>query len=247
MREADHREFRYPIHMLCVFVAATVLPGCGGASSAPAEREEASSTVGAAAMASEQKGKVIGGVIRRDAGTQRDIEASSEVFLDGLEASRLSLVVTKSRYRLDVMRGEKSLKTFPVALGDAPVGPKRRQGDERTPEGEYVLVPHHPSPSFGVCFYVCYPNEADADRALDEAAIGRSAHRRILERLAQGGRPPHDTVLGGLILLHGTKRGFPGQTSANWTDGCIAMNNDDLAELLALYRPADRPTLTIRP
>ena len=77
--------------------------------------------------------------------------------------------------------------------------------------------------------------------------IGETVQRRIRESLARGQYPPHDTVLGGLILLHGTKQGVPGQTSTNWTNGCIAMDNDDLAELLALYTADDRPALVIRP
>jgi L,D-peptidoglycan transpeptidase YkuD (ErfK/YbiS/YcfS/YnhG family) len=34
----------------------------------------------------------------------------------------------------------KILKTYKIALGGEPVGPKTRQGDHKTPEGVYVLV-----------------------------------------------------------------------------------------------------------
>jgi murein L,D-transpeptidase YafK len=136
----------------------------------------------------------------------------------------------------------------PVAFGDAPEGRKQAEGDARTPEGRYALIPHHPSPSFGSCFYIGYPNRDDADRGLAAGSIDRDQHTRIAECLAGGFRPPHDTALGGLILLHGTKdRSRIPLTKINWTNGCIAMENDHLVELLSAFKPEDRPFLDISP
>ena len=188
-----------------------------------------------------------GGVVLRDGDTRRDIEATAGVTLKASDVSSLALVVTKSRYRLDVLYDGKRVKTYPVAFGDTPAGPKRAQGDERTPEGEYELIPHHPSPSWGSCFYVCYPNEQDADQGLADGTISPQQRDRIVESLRDERKPPFGTALGGLILLHGTKEGYPCQTCLNWTDGCIAMENDDLHELLEIFEPSDRPILQILP
>jgi murein L,D-transpeptidase YafK len=156
--------------------------------------------------------------------------------------------VTKSRYRLDVLLHGERVKTYPIALGRVPAGAKRKQGDFRTPEGEYVLFPHHPSPSFGSCFYIGYPNEDDARRGAEQGLIDGTQRDGIINELRRGNKPPHGTALGGLILLHGTReRWIPALTKTNWTDGCIAMDNDDLLELLAAFDPDDRPTLLIRP
>ncbi len=66
--------------------------------------------------------------------------------------------------------------------------------------------------------------------------------------MQRGDKPPHQTPLGGLILIHGTKkRWIPGLTRTNWTDGCIAMENDDLQELLAAFDSHDRPIVRILP
>lgn len=54
-------------------------------------------------------------------------------------------------------------------------------------------------------------------------------------------------MLGGLILLHGRYPEMPGQTARNWTDGCMAMNNEHLEALLALFTGDDRPVLRIDP
>ena len=188
-----------------------------------------------------------GGAVLRDGDTRRDIEATAGVTLQASDVSSLALVVTKSRYRLDVLEDGKRIKTYPVVFGDTPAGPKRVQGDERTPEGVYVLIPHHPSPSWGSCFYVCYPNEQDADQGLTDGTISPQQRDRLVESLRERRIPPFGTALGGQILLHGTREGYRCQTCQNWTDGCIAMENDDLHELLEIFEPSDRPILRILP
>ena len=192
------------------------------------------------------RGHVVAGLIARDEETRRAIAATEGARLP--RRARLDLLVTKSRYRLDVRRGETLVKVYPVAFGGDPVGRKTRAGDGATPEGRYVLMPHHASPGFGPCFYITYPNEEDARRERAEGRLDTAALQRISSALRHGRRPPSDTPLGGLILLHGTRlRSLPALTATNWTDGCIAMENADVDELLAAFSPNDRPVLTIVP
>lgn len=140
------------------------------------------------------------------------------------------------------------MKIYPVSLGINPEGAKEVQGDCRTPEGIYSMVPHHPSPSFGSCFYINYPNKKDAERGLHMNLINSIEYQLILEKLKNNERPPYNTELGGLILLHGTRvRNIKSVTDGNWTIGCIAMENEDLMELLKVYHTSDRPLLTINP
>jgi L,D-transpeptidase catalytic domain len=58
------------------------------------------------------------------------------------------VLVEKAARRLTLLRGATPLKTYRVALGRAPVGLKEQEGDQRTPEGNYLIklprVEFHP-------------------------------------------------------------------------------------------------------
>src|SRR5208283_1684203 len=49
------------------------------------------------------------------------------------------ILIAKSARTLTLMRDGKVLKTYLVALGTEPVGPKVQEGDNKTPEGKYVI------------------------------------------------------------------------------------------------------------
>src|SRR6185503_9429606 len=49
------------------------------------------------------------------------------------------IVIVKSARTMTLLSGSKVLKTYKVALGSVPVGPKRIEGDHKTPEGSYVI------------------------------------------------------------------------------------------------------------
>ena len=94
-------------------------------------------------------------------------------------------------------------------LGDAPMGHKRFQGDERTPEGRYTIDYGNPASSYYLSLHISYPNAQDRAYA---AAQGRSP--------------------GGLIFIHGQPNGLPaGRVPGDWTDGCIALSNEEIEAL----------------
>lgn len=96
-----------------------------------------------------------------------------------------------------------------IQLGDAPAGPKRFQGDERTPEGRYVIDYGNPESAYYLSLHISYPNAADA------------AYAR-----AQGRSP------GGQIFIHGQPNDWPvGRVPGDWTDGCIAVSDEEMAAL----------------
>lgn len=122
----------------------------------------------------------------------------------------------------DYLRVEKATRTLtlfahgqPVGMieglqfGDAPVGPKRFRGDERTPEGRYTIDYGNPDSAYHLSLHISYPSAADAARA---AGQGREA--------------------GGQIFIHGQPNGHAGRVPGDWTDGCIAVSN---AEIEALW------------
>jgi len=108
----------------------------------------------------------------------------------------------------------KILRTFSISLGDEPKGPKVCEGDERTPEGEYDLKWVNEQSSYHRSIYIDYPREKD--RA---------------EAKKAGCRP------GGNIFLHGLPKGASWAGKAHqlrdWTDGCIAVTNPEIDEIIA--------------
>lgn len=96
-----------------------------------------------------------------------------------------------------------------IQLGDEPTGPKRFEGDERTPEGRYTVDYGNPNSAYHRSLHISYPSARDTAYA---RARGRSP--------------------GGLIFIHGQPNALPvGRIPGDWTDGCIAVSNDEI-ELL---------------
>lgn len=120
--------------------------------------------------------------------------------------------VIKSQRKLLLLKSGKVVAEYRIALGAHPKGHKERHGDERTPEGAYVLDYKNPNSSFFKSIHVSYPNPADVAKA-----------RKL-------GVDP-----GGNIMIHGQKNGlgFFSFLSQNfdWTDGCIALSNEDMQEV----------------
>ena len=120
---------------------------------------------------------------------------------------------------------------WPVALGitDAgvyPPGPKVRQGDRRTPEGLYATS-DKPWSSFKNAIAVHYPNAADAAAGLRSGLITQAQHDAIVAAVKAGKKPSQETRLGGEILVHG------GGSAADWTWGCVALDDAALVTLRA--------------
>lgn len=121
--------------------------------------------------------------------------------------------VHKSQRTLTVYSDGQPLRTIRrIQLGDAPVGHKQFEGDERTPEGRYFIGSRNPNSAYHLSLYITYPNAED--RAFAEAH----------------GRSP-----GGLIFIHGQPNDLrSGRIRGDWTDGCIAVSNDEIEALWAM-------------
>jgi len=127
------------------------------------------------------------------------------------------VVVDKSSSRLHLVANGKTLATFNVAIGREPQGHKTRQGDQRTPEGEYVLDAKNARSGYYKSIHISYPNARDREFA------------------KRAGLNP-----GGDIMIHGQRNGwgwFAWITQRfDWTDGCIALTNADMD---AVWRAID--------
>ncbi len=150
------------------------------------------------------------------------------------------LVVAKSERRLWLFEAGALEGCWTIGLGFDPVGDKLQEGDGRTPEGWY-RTSDKPWSIFEGAIAIHYPNRDDADRALKRGAIGRKTRARIVEALRRGKTPPQQTAMGGEVLIHG------GGSTSDWTLGCVALTDDDLAQLRAKLPAAKRTDLLILP
>lgn len=141
----------------------------------------------------------------------------------------VALAVHKAERELVATCARGAVVRLRVALGREPEGPKRREGDRRTPEGLYHVVDTGRPSRFHRFVPLDYPSPGDADVALAEGRISPRDHRRILRAHEAGRMPPADTPLGGAIGLHGEGERWRGDSAdLDWTEGCIAMPDADV-------------------
>lgn len=144
-----------------------------------------------------------------------------------IQRSQVRVLVEKSKRRLYVLRDGKPFLEYPVMLGGEPKGPKQQRGDLRTPEGLYTLDWRNPKSRFYKSIHISYPGPQDRLRAEE-----------------QGVDP------GGMIMLHGehddpAMRRILRRRARDWTEGCIALNNDAMDEIW--HAVPDGTPIEIRP
>jgi murein L,D-transpeptidase YafK len=136
------------------------------------------------------------------------------------------IVVVKSSHTMMLMANGRILKTYKIALGRGPSGPKEREGDNKTPEGDYVIDQKNAKSRFHLALHISYPNASDREHA------------------QKAGVDP-----GGAIMIHGLPNSLgwlgPFQHDVDWTEGCIAVSNPQIEEISRLV-PVGTP-IEIRP
>lgn len=128
------------------------------------------------------------------------------------------VLVIKSERRLYLINNGKTFATYKVTFGGDPNGHKQIQGDQKTPEGKYLLDYKNANSRYYKSIHISYPNKKDRENA---------------KRL--GASP------GGEIMIHGQLNGWewaaPLVQLFSWTDGCIALTNKDMDQLWLAIDP----------
>jgi murein L,D-transpeptidase YafK len=140
-----------------------------------------------------------------------------------LESPRI--LVKKAERRLFLYSGGKLVRTYRIGLGLSPVGDKVRQGDRRTPEGDFYIFTKNDKSAFYLSLGISYPNAAHANRGLRDSLINKGQYDTIIQALNAGKTPPQNTKLGGDIYIHGNG------ARSDWTWGCVALEDEDIREL----------------
>jgi murein L,D-transpeptidase YafK len=142
-----------------------------------------------------------------------------------LPLSQPKIVVKKSQRQLLLFSGGKLVRTYRIGLGLSPIGDKVREGDRRTPEGDFYIFTKNDKSAFYLSLGISYPNAAAAERGLRDHLINKTQYDAIMHALRAKKGPPQNTLLGGDIYIHGNGAG------SDWTWGCVALENEDIREL----------------
>jgi murein L,D-transpeptidase YafK len=136
------------------------------------------------------------------------------------------IIVHKKTRTMELMHAGQVLKTYKIALGGNPVGPKQRQGDHKTPEGVYTIDWRNAHSQFHRALHISYPRVADRHRARQLGVLP-----------------------GGDVFIHGLPNGYgwigAAHRAHDWTDGCIAVTDQEIEEIWRLVD--DGTAVEIRP
>ncbi|MFN6951549.1 MAG: murein L,D-transpeptidase family protein [Albidovulum sp.] len=138
------------------------------------------------------------------------VARSKFLVYDGPEITQI--VVHKAKRRMYLVSGTRVVKRYRIALGGNPVGPKRFEGDGKTPEGLYYIDRQNPNSAYHLSLGISYPNAEDIARAK-----------------AEGKDPGKD------IFIHGRAKKHRGR-GRDWTAGCIAVKDREMEAIYAMVR-----------
>lgn len=160
------------------------------------------------------------------------INEIERTFIEGEDENPYYIIVDKSDYELKVFDDEGWYATYPIVFGSKDLSDKMREGDKRTPNGEFkvVLKKHHPK--WGPELLLDYPNDI--------------SYQRFKERKAKG-LIPKSARIGDGIAIHATRpqEEWTIDNFYNWTDGCVSVKYTEMKDLFS-YIPVGTP-VTIQP
>lgn len=139
------------------------------------------------------------------------ILTASSVFAADVPMADKVLIEKKAR-RLTLLSKGQPIKAYSVALGRNPVGPKEKEGDNKTPEGIYTIDARNPKSRYRLSLHISYPGPQDVQRAKQQG-------------VSPGGNIMIHGLMNGLGWVGGLHRSF------DWTKGCIAVTNDEVDEI----------------
>ena len=143
------------------------------------------------------------------------------------------ILVDTAKLTLSVLEGSTIRRTYKkIAIGRAGTTIDKKQGDDKTPLGEFHLVRIAPKSPFHRFFGLDYPTLQHAERAWRAGIIEREQYVAIRRAFQTGDIPPQATPLGGFLGIHGIGEGDPAiHAKFNWTHGCIALTNQQIDDL----------------
>jgi L,D-transpeptidase catalytic domain len=142
---------------------------------------------------------------------------------DRFNKARISILIEKSKYRLTIYHDKQPIKSYPIVLGDRPLGDKFSEGDKRTPEGILHVMDLYPHPQWSKFLWLDYPNAT-------------SWHKHFTAK--QNGEIPWYATIGREVGIHGVPANSDKliDKQINWTWGCISLKTADVDEIYDVAR-----------
>lgn len=157
------------------------------------------------------------------------------IFCNAAAAATFTVEISKSDRILSVKRDEALIKQYSISHGRGGKGTKIRAGDKKTPIGTYRVINFKSDSKFHFFIQLNYPNPLDAWRGYRNEIISADEFKQIVLAYKRNSLPPQNTGLGGYIGIHGigsiTEEKSQIHEANNWTEGCIAVTNEEINEL----------------
>jgi len=152
------------------------------------------------------------------------------------------LLVDTDSLVLQVMEGGRVAYTFEdISIGRYGASRDKVRGDHQTPIGNFRIGWISDETRFHRFMGLNYPDAEAARQGYERGLIDDEQWRRIRYALNTGNVPPQNTILGGMIGIHGVGQGdleIHGQY--NWTNGCVALTNEQIDILSSYVRVGTR-------
>ncbi len=139
---------------------------------------------------------------------------------DTLNKDSVLIVVSKSRYKVDLYYKKKMIRSYTAVFGPRPLENKCMEGDRCTPEGWFRIKTKNPTSQYNKFMLLNYPTDTSLAR---------------FNELKAKGMIPKTAKAGGNVGIHGTWKGADDmvELGVGWTDGCVALKNKDIEELFS--------------
>lgn len=158
------------------------------------------------------------------------------------------LLVDRKNFRIELYSGKTLIKTYKAVFGKNNSLVKTSKDDKVTPLGEYKICQLDTAVKYHKFLRLNYPNVQDAAEGLTRGYITKDEYDAIILTHKLNECAPKETHLGSEIGIHGIGtydvifRNLP--FSFNWTNGSIAVSNQNVDELYKIIKIGTPVTIT---
>jgi murein L,D-transpeptidase YafK len=172
----------------------------------------------------------------------REVPLSEAMLSKGFrKLEDVNIVVDRKNYSLSVFEDTVLIKSYRASFGRNLSDKKKRFDDGATPVGTYKICSISNDKNYYKFVKINYPNLEDASDALRKSFLTQKEFNQIKFEYYYEECVSYNQVLGGNIGIQGIGRLNPVFKNLpfvyNWTNGSIALSNEDLDEIIKVIKP----------